>query len=102
WDGADERSLGGDLRVERSALVGGQRHEQTARCLRIEAERFERRVQLVTRDVTAREVAVARIAARPHAVPGEIESAVDRGEPLRLEADPHAAALRHLVRAPAQ
>ena len=48
------------------------------------------------------EVAVARVAARAHALAREVERAVDRRQPLRLEHDPHAAAIRDLVRVPEQ
>ena len=44
------------------------------------------------------EVAVPRIAARAHALAREVERAVDRGQPLRLEHDADAAAIGDLVR----
>src|SRR5204863_8035694 len=56
-----------ERRLERRRLVLRQRHEQAARGLRVVAERVERRWNRVRRDVRRGEVAVARVAARPHA-----------------------------------
>ena len=47
-----------------------------------------------------REVAVARVAARPHALACKVERTVDRRKAVRLENDTDAAAVRNFVRVP--
>src|SRR5439155_20573281 len=64
------------------------------------SERDQRLGHTVQGEMPAREIAVARIAARPDAFPGEVERAVDRREAFRLEPHTHATSLRHLAHVP--
>src|SRR2546422_11077932 len=97
-DPADKESPRLKLGLERGSLLGRQRDEQAARRLRIKTERDDRLWRAVERHVLRGEVAVSRVAARAHILARKIERAVDRRQTLPLEHEPHAAAVRDLVR----
>src|SRR5215210_5390819 len=81
-DAADEELAGAELRLEGRAAFGRDGDEQSARRLRVVAERFERARQAVRRDTGRCEVAVAWIAARADALARKVERAVDRRKAL--------------------
>src|SRR5215211_5912345 len=77
---AQEEVARSELRLEHSAPLGRERHEQPARRLRVVAEGDERVRHSVERQMAAREVTVARVAAGANPVAGKVEGPVDRGK----------------------
>src|SRR5207244_11485329 len=84
-DAAQEQVLRLERCLERWALLLRKRHEQPTSRLRVVAERVESLRDAGGRYVSRRKVAVARIAARAHALAREIKRAVDRRGAIRLE-----------------
>src|SRR5215218_8613854 len=97
-DAANEQLARRELRLERRPLLPGQSHEQPAGGLRVVAEHDEGLGDAPQCHMPPGEVAVAGVAAGADAGTGGVERAVDRREAFRLEDDPDAAALGHLVR----
>src|SRR6188472_436392 len=75
---AQEEVASSELRLEHRAPLSRDRYEQSARSLGVVAQHHERVRHALQGEVTAGEVAVSRIAARPNASPRDLESAVDR------------------------
>src|SRR5918995_1843585 len=79
-DPAEKESAAAELGLEGGALRGRKRHEKTARSLWVVAERDQRLRHPFERQPPRCEVAVTGVAARPHALAGEVKRAVDRGQ----------------------